>query len=113
MPSSNQIGQTTPGSGRDRPTAAHNHGALEPKSTAASPSVTDAATDVRIQKAVISALLNPIASEGSELVEGTGVLLPVSVDVRDQAERLILLHKHVIFEHQTVHVRGHEASIGI
>ena len=61
----------------------------------------------------MSARRKPIVNGGSELVEGTGVLLSVGVDIGDEAEGLILFQQHVVFEHQAVHVGGHEAAIGI
>src|SRR5262245_45958332 len=99
-PISSHSGQTKPGRGSASGVTGHAHGAMRPEANATKPTAAPATTVVTIQNARTSARRNAMINGEDGLVEGTGILLSVGVDVGNQREGLIFLQQHVVLEHQ-------------
>src|SRR3954468_19222992 len=85
-PISSHHSDQKPGTGSTSAVSAHAHGALAPRAKAVNPRTAPSAAVVTIQNARTSARRNVMINGEDELVEGTGVLLSVGVDIGNEGE---------------------------
>src|SRR4029077_13982461 len=101
-PISNQGRQTRPGSSRPTLPTPQAHGARAPNRPETSASARASTAVVTIQNARMSARRNAMVNGDRDLVEGTGVLLSVRVDIGEKAEGLIVFQQDMVFQHKAV-----------